>query len=59
MVGENNEKTIKTRTVMGKTKELLEQEWFTESQRAELHWMEEEYLSEEQKRINKNKKKKK
>jgi len=59
MVGENNEKTIKTRTVMGKTKELLEQEWFIESQRAELHWMEEEYLSEEQKRINKNKKKKK
>ena len=59
MVGENNEKTIKTRPVMGKTKELLEQEWFTESQRAELHWMEEEYLSEEQKRINKNKKKKK
>tara|TARA_R110000787_G_scaffold187342_3_gene299218 strand:- start:430 stop:609 length:180 start_codon:yes stop_codon:yes gene_type:complete len=59
MVGENNEKTIKTRTVMGKTKELLEQEWFTESQRAELHWMEEEYLSEEQKRINKNKNKKK
>jgi|TARA_R110000751_G_scaffold250008_1_gene349631 hypothetical protein len=59
MVGENNEKTTKTRTVMGKTKELLEQEWFTESQRAELHWMEEEYLSEEQKRINKNKKKKK
>lgn len=57
MVGENNEKTIKTRPVMGKTKELLEQEWFTESQRAELHWMEEEYLSEEQKRINKNKKK--
>jgi len=59
MVGENNEKTIKTRTVMGKTKELLEQEWFTESQRAELHWMEEEYLSEEQKRINKNKNKNK
>ena len=59
MVGENNEKTTKTRTIMGKTKELLEQEWFTESQRAELHWMEEEYLSEEQKRINKNKKKKK
>jgi hypothetical protein len=59
VVGENNEKTIKTRPVMGKTKELLEQEWFTESQRAELHWMEEEYLSEEQKRINKNKKKKK
>lgn len=59
MVGENNEKTTKTRTVMGKTKELLEQEWFIESQRAELHWMEEEYLSEEQKRINKNKKKKK
>lgn len=57
MVGENNEKTIKTRTVMGKTKELLEQEWFTESQRAELHWMQEEYLSEEQKEINKNKKK--
>lgn len=57
MVGENNEKTIKTRTVMGKTKELLEQEWFTESQRAELHWMEEDYISEEQKRINKNKKK--
>ena len=59
MVGENNEKTTKTRTVMGKTKELLEQEWFTESQRAELHWMEEEYLSEEQKRIDKNKNKKK
>jgi len=59
MVGENNEKTTKTRTVMGKTKELLEQEWFTESQRAELHWMEEEYLSEEQKRINKNKNKNK
>tara|TARA_B110000483_G_scaffold8761_1_gene10422 strand:- start:135 stop:314 length:180 start_codon:yes stop_codon:yes gene_type:complete len=59
VVGENNEKTTKTRTIMGKTKELLEQEWFTESQRAELHWMEEEYLSEEQKRINKNKKKKK
>ena len=59
MVGENNEKTIKTHTVMGKTKELLEQEWFTESQRAELHWMEEEYLSEEQKRINKNKNKNK
>lgn len=57
MVGENNEKIIKTRTVMGKTKELLEQEWFTESQRAELHWMEEDYISEEQKRINKNKKK--
>ena len=57
MVGENNEKTIKTRAVMGKTKELLEQEWFTESQRAELHWMQEEYLSEEQKEINKNKKK--
>ena len=57
MVGENNEKTIKTRTVMGKTKELLEQEWFTESQRAELHWMEEDYISEEQKWINKNKKK--
>ena len=57
MVGENNEKTIKTRTIMGKTKELLEQEWFTESQRAELHWMQEEYLSEEQKEINKNKKK--
>lgn len=57
MVGENNEETIKTRPVMGKTKELLEQEWFTESQRAELHWMEEEYLSEEQKEINKNKKK--
>ena len=57
MVGENDEKTIKTRTVMGKTKELLEQEWFTESQRAELHWMQEEYLSEEQKEINKNKKK--
>lgn len=57
MVGENNEKTIKTRPVMGKTKELLEQEWFTESQRAELHWMQEEYLSEEQKEINKNKNK--
>lgn len=42
---------------MGKTKELLEQEWFNESQRAELHWMQEEYLSEEQREINKNKKK--
>ena len=28
---------------MGKTKELLEQEWFSEAQRAELHWMEQEY----------------
>jgi hypothetical protein len=28
---------------MGKTKELLEYEWFLESQRAELHWMEQEY----------------
>lgn len=28
---------------MGKTKELMEQEWFYESQRAELHWMEQEY----------------
>lgn len=28
---------------MGKTKKLLEYEWFLESQRAELHWMEQEY----------------
>ena len=28
---------------MGKTKELMEKEWFLESQRAELHWMEQEY----------------
>ena len=28
---------------MGGTKEFMEQEWFLESQRAELHWMEQEY----------------
>ena len=28
---------------MGKTKQLLEYEWFLESKRAELHWMEQEY----------------
>lgn len=28
---------------MGRTKEFLEYEWFLESQRAELHWMEQEY----------------
>ena len=34
---------------MGKTKKLLEYEWFLESQRAELHWMEQEYEQSEQK----------
>lgn len=34
---------------MGKTKELLEKEWFLESQRAELHWMEQEYEKSKQK----------
>jgi len=34
---------------MGKTKKLLEQEWFYESQRAELHWMEQEYEQSKQK----------
>ena len=28
---------------MGNTKEFMEQEWCYESQRAELHWMEQEY----------------
>ncbi len=34
---------------MGKTKKLLEKEWFLESQRAELHWMEQEYEQSKQK----------
>lgn len=34
------------RKVMGKTKELLEsQSWFEYANRAELHWMEQEYFN--------------
>tara|TARA_R100000149_G_C5851195_1_gene119853 strand:+ start:919 stop:1065 length:147 start_codon:yes stop_codon:yes gene_type:complete len=40
---------------MGKTKELMELEWFTESQRAELHWMEQEYLHYKKNERRKNK----
>ena len=40
---------------MGKTKELMEQEWFTESQRAELHWMEQEHEYQKKNERRKNK----